>query len=196
MSEHPHKNSTNQQPTEQLVNTVFTATLAGGCFWCLEAMFSRLNGISNVRSGFSGGHSENPDYQSVCSGETGHAEVIHFDYDPDILDYVEILKIFFSIHNPTTLNQQGNDVGTQYRSAVFYHDDFQKMATEEIIKFLEAQAIWTSVVTEITPFSTFYPADAEHDDYFANNPQNPYCQNVVAPKIEKFTELFAEKLKH
>lgn len=196
MSEHPHKNSTDQQPAEKLVNTVFTATLAGGCFWCLEAMFSRLNGISNVRSGFSGGHSENPDYQSVCSGETGHAEVIHFDYDPDILDYVEILKIFFSIHNPTTLNQQGNDVGTQYRSAVFYHDDFQKMATEEIIKFLEAQAIWTSVVTEITPFSTFYPANAEHDDYFANNPQNPYCQNVVAPKIEKFTELFAEKLKH
>lgn len=177
-------------------NTVFTATLAGGCFWCLEAMFSGLKGVSNVRSGFSGGNNENPDYKSVCTGETGHAEVIHFDYDPEIIDYVELLKCFFSVHNPTTLNRQGNDVGTQYRSAVFYHDDFQRMAAEEMIKYLETQGIWQNIVTEITAFTAFYDAGDEHHRYFDNNPENTYCQFTVAPKVDKFRELFAQRLQH
>lgn len=180
--------------TTGLQNTVFTATLAGGCFWCLEAMFTSLKGVSNLRSGFSGGQDENPDYKTVCGGETGHAEVIHFDYDPAVIDYVELLKCFFSVHNPTTLNRQGNDVGTQYRSAVFYHDDFQKMATEEMIKYLESQKIWQGIVTEVVPFSAFYDAGDEHHEYFDNNPENTYCQFVVAPKVEKFRALFAEKL--
>ncbi len=177
-------------------NTVFTATFAGGCFWCLEAMFSGLKGVSNLRSGFSGGHSQNPDYHSVCNGDTGHAEVIHFAYDPAVIDYVELLKCFFSVHNPTSLNRQGNDVGTQYRSAVFYHDEFQKMAAEEIIKYLENQQIWQGIVTEILPFTAFYDAGDEHHQYFAKHPENPYCQLVIAPKMDKFRNLFAEQLKN
>lgn len=179
---------------QRVKNTVFTATLGGGCFWCLEAMFATLKGISNVRSGFSGGHTENPDYQSVCQGDTGHAEVIQLDYNPEVLDYVELLKCFFSVHNPTTLNQQGNDIGTQYRSAIFYHDDYQKMVAEEIINYLETNHIWQGIVTEITPFTEFYAASAEHHQYFANNPENAYCQLVIAPKIAKFRELYAELL--
>lgn len=191
-------NDTTTQAEDQnnnVTNTVFTATLAGGCYWCLEAMFNRLDGVSNVVSGFSGGQTLDPTYEAVCAGDTGHAEVIHFDYDPAVIDYITLMKIFFTVHNPTTLNRQGNDVGTQYRSAVFYHDDYQKMVSEEIIKYLTDQGIWKNIVTEIVPFQQFYAAKAEHHDYFANNPENNYCQLVVAPKLEKFTELFAEKLR-
>lgn len=176
-------------------NHVFKATLAGGCFWCLEAMFSNLRGISNILPGFSGGQTDSPDYQSVCQGGTGHAEVIHFDYDPDEISFIDIAKIFFTIHNPTTLNRQGADIGTQYRSAVFYHDDYQKMGTKEVISYLENNDILQGIVTEITPFETFYPASSEHFDYFTNNPENRYCQTVVSPKLEKFKTLFKEKLK-
>ncbi|MGY0400080.1 MAG: peptide-methionine (S)-S-oxide reductase MsrA [Ostreibacterium sp.] len=175
-------------------NTVFTATLAGGCFWCLEALFSRLKGISNLRSGFSGGQTNNPTYTAVCHGHTEHAEVIHFDYNPNVIDYVEILKIFFTSHNPTTLNCQGKDVGTQYRSAIFYHDDFQEMVAKEIIQFLETNKIWKNIVTEITPFTAFYPAGEEHNNYFDNHSENQYCQLVIAPKVDKFQTLFADKL--
>lgn len=177
-------------------NTVFTATLAGGCFWCLEAIFRDLKGISNVQSGFAGGQTSNPSYKEVCNGDTGHAEVIQFNYDPDAINYVEILKIFFTIHNPTTLNAQGNDVGTQYRSAVFYHDKHQKIVAEEIINYLENNNIWDGIVTEINAFEAFYPAGDEHHDYFSNNPENRYCQLVIAPKLTKFRELFQEKLNH
>lgn len=178
-----------------LQNTVFTATLAGGCFWCLEALFSELQGVGNVRSGFSGGNTANPDYQSVCEGNTGYAEVIHFDYNPEEISFVDIAKIFFTVHNPTTLNRQGNDVGTQYRSAIFYHDDFQKMVAEEIIRYLEDNAIWQGIVTEVVAFETFYPADDSHNNYFVNHPNNAYCHTVISPKVEKFKTLFKEQLK-
>lgn len=175
-------------------NSIFTATLAGGCFWCLEAIFRDLKGVSNIQSGFSGGQSDNPTYEEVCKGDTGHAEVIQFDYNPEIINYVDILKIFFTIHNPTTLNAQGNDVGTQYRSGVFYHDDYQRYVAESIIRYLEDNDIWSDVVTEITPFEKFYSAGDEHENYFNNNPENQYCQVVVSPKVKKFRELFADKL--
>lgn len=187
-------NADNHTTSSNLENTIFTATLGGGCYWCLEAMFNRLKGISNVRNGFSGGVIDDPSYEAVCAGNTGHAEVIQFDYDPDIINYIEILKIYFTAHNPTTLNRQGNDVGTQYRSVVFFHDNFQRLAAEEIIKFLEKNHIWKDIVTEIEPFEMFYAAPDYHEDYFARNPNEGYCQMVIAPKVSKFNELFAEKL--
>lgn len=171
-----------------------TATLGGGCYWCLEAIFQTLKGISNIKPGFSGGDTESPTYKAVCQGDTNHAEVIQFDYDPTVIDYVEIMKIFMTMHNPTTLNQQGNDIGTQYRSIIFYHDEHQKFVAEEIIKYLESNKIWQNIVTEIVPFELFYSAEADHYNYFKNNPQNRYCQMVIHPKVEKFRELFKEKL--
>lgn len=185
-------NHTTEQPLE---NTIFTATLGGGCYWCLEAMFSRLKGVGTVKNGFSGGVIDKPTYEAVCTGNTGHAEVIHFDYEPDTISYVEILKIFFTAHNPTTLNRQGNDIGTQYRSAVFFHDNFQRLVAEEMIKYLEKHNIWNDIVTDVMPFEAFYPAPDKHDDYFNRNPNESYCQLVIAPKLNKFNELFAEKLK-
>ena len=176
-------------------NRVHTATLAGGCYWCLEAIFSRLRGVNKVFPGFSGGQMDNPTYEAVCDGKTGYAEVIHFDYDVDIIDYAALLEIFFAVHNPTTLNCQGNDIGSQYRSAVFYHDYYQKMVVIEIIKHLTEKGIWKNIVTEITPFEKFYPATIDHHDYFKNHPENSYCQLVVAPKIKNLTALFAEKLR-
>lgn len=187
-------NADNHTTSSNLENTIFTATLGGGCYWCLEAMFNRLKGISNVRNGFSGGVIDDPSYEAVCAGNTGHAEVIQFDYDPDVINYIEILKIYFTAHNPTTLNRQGNDVGTQYRSVVFFHDNFQRLAAEEIIKFLEKNHIWKDIVTEIEPFEMFYAAPDYHEDYFVRNPNEGYCQMVIAPKVSKFNELFAEKL--
>lgn len=175
-------------------NSVFTATLAGGCFWCLEAMFRRLKGVSDVRSGFSGGDSDNPTYESVCQGNTNHAEVVHFNYDPDVIDFVTIAKVFFTVHNPTTLNRQGNDVGTQYRSAIFYHDEHQHFVAKALRQYLEDNDIWQNIVTEITPFTAFYPADSKHENFWQNNPDNSYCQLVIAPKVAKFSELFAEYL--
>lgn len=171
------------------------ATFGGGCFWCLEAMYDQLSGVHNVQSGYAGGFVENPTYKAICSGETGHAEVVQIEYDPSKIEYVELAKIFFTIHNPTTLNRQGNDVGTQYRSVVFYHNAFQKYVIEEIIKYLEAEQVWENIVTQIEPFSTFYRAESEHDDYFLRNPENQYCQAVINPKLQKFRELYREQLK-
>lgn len=171
------------------------ATFGSGCFWCTEAMFKRLKGISNVKSGYSGGHAENPTYKQVCTGETGHAEVIQLDYDPKVISYDELLEVFWKTHDPTTLNRQGNDVGTQYRSAVFYHNEEQRQLAESYKKKLDDSEIWPDpIVTEITAFEKFYPAEEYHNDYFSQNESQPYCALVVAPKVEKFKKIFAEKL--
>lgn len=173
-----------------------TATLAAGCFWCVEAVFDDLKGVEDVVSGYAGGHTENPTYQEVCDGSTGHAEVIQIKFNPDEISFKEILQIFFSVHDPTTLNRQGHDVGTQYRSAIFYHSDEQRRVAEETIKEIEADGIWNApIVTEITPFDKFYTAEGYHQEYFANNPNQPYCTAVVAPKVAKFRQKFINKLK-
>ncbi len=173
-----------------------TATLAGGCFWCLEAVFDNLKGVQDVVSGYSGGNVPNPTYKQVCTGATGHAEVIQVTFDPDQLSFEDLLHVFFTIHDPTTLNRQGADVGTQYRSAIFYHSPGQKAAAESVIRSLEAEHLWDlPVVTEITPFTVFYPAEDYHQEYFANNPYQPYCQVVIAPKVAKFRKKFLERVK-
>jgi len=172
------------------------ATLAGGCFWCLEAVFDDLEGVTDVVSGYSGGRVPHPTYKHVCTGETGYAEVVQVTFDPRVISYRDLLKVFFTIHDPTTLNRQGADVGTQYRSAIFYHDDEQKKIAEEIIKDLNAQKIWDNpIVTEVTKFDKFYVADDYHQEYFAKNPYQGYCQVVVAPKVAKFRKHFLEMLK-
>ncbi|SES97040.1 peptide-methionine (S)-S-oxide reductase MsrA [Thalassotalea agarivorans] len=172
------------------------ATLAGGCFWCIEAAFNSVKGVNSAVSGYMGGHVENPTYQAVCAGTTGHAEVVVLDYDENELSYREILEIFFSLHNPTQLNRQGNDVGTQYRSAIFFHDQAQQQAAKEIITEIEQEKIWPDpVVTEVTEATTFYSGEAYHQEYFNNNPENQYCQMVVSPKLAKFKQTFANKLK-
>ena len=173
-----------------------TATLAGGCFWCLEAVYDQMEGVLSVESGYMGGHVENPTYEAVCTGRTGHAEVVQLVIDGAVTTYREILEVFFSIHDPTTRNRQGNDVGTQYRSAIFYHDDRQKAVAEEFIAELDAEQIWPEpIVTEILPASAFYRAEDYHQEYFANHPAQPYCSFVVAPKLEKFRRKFAAKLR-
>ena len=172
------------------------ATLAGGCFWCLEAVFDEIKGVQSVESGYAGGHLENPDYKTVCTGTTGHAEVVRVTFDADIVSYQDMLKVFFGIHDPTTLNRQGADVGTQYRSAIFYHDDGQKAIAEDVIKDLESQKIWDNpIVTTLEPMGTFYIAEDYHQEYFANNPNQPYCAAVVAPKVAKFRKQYLEMLK-
>lgn len=174
-----------------------TATLAGGCFWCTEAVFKDLKGVTSVRSGYSGGHKENPTYNEVCMGTTGHAEVVQIEFDPNELSFADLLKVFFTVQDPTTLNRQGNDVGTQYRSAVFFHNEEQERAAKETIKELDELGIYDDpIVTEVTKFDTFYPAENYHDDYFANNPNQPYCMGVVAPKVAKFRKKFADRLKN
>jgi peptide-methionine (S)-S-oxide reductase len=173
-----------------------TATLAGGCFWCLEAVFLRLRGVERVESGYAGGHVENPGYRAVCTGTTGHAEVVQIDYDPQQITYRELLEVFFAIHDPTTLNRQGADVGTQYRSAIFYHDDAQKQEAERTIAELGAQEIWDNpIVTEVVPLTKFYPAEDYHREYYDRNPEQGYCQVVISPKVAKLRQKFAEKLK-
>ncbi len=173
-----------------------TATLAGGCFWCLEAVFDEIKGVQSVESGYSGGSTTNPTYRDVCSGMTGHAEVVQVKFDPEIVSYRDLLNVFFAIHDPTTLNRQGADMGTQYRSAIFYHDDMQKETAESLIKELNEQDIWNrSIVTEVTPFEKFYMAEGYHQEYFANNPYQPYCIAVVAPKVVKFRKHFLDMLK-
>src|SRR5690554_1289736 len=163
-----------------------TATLGGGCFWCTEAVNKELKGVIEVLPGFSGGHIKNPAYREVTTGRTGHAEVVQITFDPAVISYEEILEVFFLTHDPTTLNRKGNDVGTQYRSAVFYHNEKQKAAAEETIRLLEQERVYDNpVVTEVTPFEAFYVAEDYHHDYFANNPTQPYCRFVVAPKVEK-----------
>jgi peptide-methionine (S)-S-oxide reductase len=172
------------------------ATLAGGCFWCLEAVYVELRGVTKVVSGYAGGHVPNPSYQRVCSGTTGHAEVVQITYDPAIVSFRELLDVFFTIHDPTTLNRQGADIGTQYRSAIFYHDAEQKQVAEEVIKEITAAKLWGKpIVTQVAPLDVFYPAEEYHQDYFARNPVQPYCQVVVAPKVAKFRKQYFEKLR-
>jgi peptide-methionine (S)-S-oxide reductase len=172
------------------------ATLGGGCFWCLEAVYDELAGVESVESGYMGGRSQAPTYEEVCGGDSGHAEVVRVTFDPAVISYREILEVFFVIHDPTTLNRQGNDVGTQYRSAIFYHTPQQKADAEEVIARLNAAKLWNgSIVTEVTPASVFYLAEGYHQEYFARNPRQPYCQAVVAPKVAKFRKHFLEKLK-
>jgi len=173
-----------------------TATLAGGCFWCQEAVFDELKGVDSVESGYSGGTPNNPSYRDVCTGTTGHAEAVQIKFDPDVITYRDLLNVFFATHDPTTLNRQGADVGTQYRSAIFYHDDEQKGAAEELIKEVGDQKLWNKpIVTEVTKFDTFYVAEDYHQEYFANNPYQPYCMAIVAPKVAKFRKHFMERLK-
>ena len=177
-------------------NNLQTATLAGGCFWCLEAVFDDIKGVHSVESGYAGGHVEDPTYKQVCNGDTGHAEVVQVHFDPNIVSYRDLLNVFFGIHDPTTLNRQGADVGTQYRSAIFYHNDDQKMIVEELIESLNAQKLWDSpIVTQVAPLGKFYMAEDYHQEYFARNPYQPYCQAVVAPKVAKFRKHFLEMLK-
>jgi peptide-methionine (S)-S-oxide reductase len=172
------------------------ATFGGGCFWCVEAIFERVNGVHGVESGYSGGHVANPDYKQVTSGTTGHAEVVQISFDPDVVSYVELLEIFFKTHDPTTLNRQGADVGTQYRSIVLYHNDQQRALVSELIKKLDEEEIWSDpIVTTVEPFDAFYSAEAYHQEYFENNPNVGYCRLVINPKVEKFEKVFKEKLK-
>lgn len=173
-----------------------TATLAAGCFWCVEAVFDDLRGVHDVVSGYSGGHKDNPTYKEVCSETTGHAEVVQVKFDPEELNYADLLRVFFTVHDPTTLNRQGNDIGTSYRSAVFYHSEEQKRTAEEIIKEIGDARIYDDpIVTEVAPFEKFWPAEDYHQEYFANNPNQPYCAAVVAPKVAKFRQKFADRLK-
>lgn len=172
------------------------ATLAGGCFWCLEAVFDEVKGVSSVESGYAGGHVENPSYQAVCTGTTGHAEVVRVTFDTDVVSYKDLLHVFFGIHDPTTLNRQGADTGTQYRSAIFYYDEEQKKIAEDLIKDLETKKIWGNpIVTTLEMMDTFYIAENYHQEYFANNPYQPYCMAVVAPKVAKFRKKYLEMLK-
>ena len=172
------------------------ATLAGGCFWCLEAVFDDLQGVSSVESGYMGGSRPNPTYKDVCTGTSGHAEVVQVTFDPTVISYRDLLEIFFAIHDPTTLNRQGNDVGTQYRSAIFYHSDAQKTTAEGLIRELtEERTFGDPIVTEVVPASAFYIAENYHQEYFQNSPRQPYCQFVVAPKLQKFRAKFADRRK-
>jgi peptide-methionine (S)-S-oxide reductase len=173
------------------------ATLAGGCFWCLEAVYNQLKGVEQVVSGYTGGDTTNPTYEQVCTGTTGHAEAVQITYDPQEITYRDLLEVLFTIHDPTTLNRQGNDVGTQYRSAIFTHDPEQAQVAEEVIKELEDARIWNSpIVTEVAPLGEFYPAEDYHHDYYERNTQQPYCQVVISPKLAVFRKKFLEKLNH
>jgi len=171
-------------------------TLAGGCFWCLEAVYGGMEGVLSVESGYMGGTQPNPTYKDVCTGRTGHAEVVQVTFDPDVTTFREILEVFFAIHDPTTLNRQGNDTGTQYRSAIFYHSDAQRATAEEVMRELTASKTFHDpILTEVAPASKFYIAEDYHQEYFENNPQQPYCSYVVAPKVQKFRHKFKAKLK-
>ena len=172
------------------------ATLAGGCFWCLEAVYDEFNGVEMVVSGYAGGQVENPSYEAVCNGTTGHAEVVQVTYDPNVVSYKELLEVFFTIHDPTTLNQQGADVGTQYRSAIYYHDDEQKRVAEEVIREATENRLWQDrIVTEVTSLDIFYEAESYHQKYFEKNPYQPYCTVVIAPKVSKFRKKYIDRLK-
>ncbi len=172
------------------------ATLAGGCFWCLEAVFARLRGVHSVTPGYMGGNVPSPTYEQVCTDTTGHAEVVRIEYDPAVISYRELLEVFFAIHDPTTLNRQGDDVGSQYRSAIFYHNEAQRREAHEIVREMtESKAFRWPILTEIAPAGEFYRAEDYHHDYFRRNRAEPYCELVVAPKYEKFLKKFAAKLK-
>ena len=192
------KTMTMTQSTPDSVSTpkLEIATLAGGCFWCLEAVYDELQGVHSVESGYTGGHLANPTYEQVCSGTTGHAEATRIAFDPAVVSFQKLLQVFFTIHDPTTLNRQGNDIGTQYRSAIFYHDDEQKRIAQETIRELTEEKLWPDpIVTQVVPAAEFYVAEAYHQEYFANNPYAPYCQVVVAPKVAKFRKQYLADLK-
>jgi peptide-methionine (S)-S-oxide reductase len=172
------------------------ATLAGGCFWCLEAVYDQMNGVRSVESGYIGGHKAAPSYDAVCTGRTGHAEAVRITFDPKVVTYRDVVEIFFAIHDPTTLNRQGNDVGSQYRSAIFYHSPAQKAIAEDVIATLAREHVFERpIVTEVSPAAEFYMAEDYHQEYFARNPTQPYCTYVVNPKVAKFRRTFAHKLK-
>ncbi len=171
------------------------ATLGGGCFWCLEAIYRQLRGVSEVVSGYAGGHVPHPDYESVCTGRTGHAEVVQIHFDPAVISYDDILRIFFTVHNPTTLNRQGADVGSQYRSVIFYHNSEQKAIAERIMAELATNGVWSDpIVTELSPYEVFYAAEAYHQRYFQRNLHQGYCQVVIAPKVARFRQQFMDRL--
>ena len=173
-----------------------TITFGGGCFWCTEAIFEQVNGVEKVESGYSGGHVPNPSYEQVCSGATGHAEVSQITFDPKLISLKDVLEVFFTVHDPTTLNRQGNDVGTQYRSVIFYRNDAQKTGAEQAIKEIEAAKIWDGrIVTELAPFKMFYKAEDYHQEYFRLHGEQPYCRAVIAPKVAKFRAHFRDRLK-
>jgi peptide-methionine (S)-S-oxide reductase len=182
--------------SSQNQNKLEIATCGSGCFWCTEAIFERVKGVQKVISGYSGGNTENPTYKEVCTGTTGHAECTQIYFDPDVVTYDELLEIFWKTHDPTTLNRQGNDVGTQYRSVIFYHNEVQKQKAEYYKKKLEEEKIWDKpIVTEITEFKKFFPAEDYHQNYYDNNPYQGYCAFVITPKLEKFEKIFKDKLK-
>ncbi len=182
-------NNQSTQPSE-------VATLAGGCFWCLEAVYDQLKGVQHVESGYANGSAPNPTYRQVCTGTTGYAEVVQITYDPQVVSFHDLLNVFFTIHDPTTLNRQGGDVGTQYRSGVYYHTPDQKAVAEQVINELTAAHLWNApIMTEITPLDKFYVAEDYHQEYFAQNGGQPYCRAVVAPKVSKFRQHFMDKLK-
>ncbi|MCL5034128.1 MAG: peptide-methionine (S)-S-oxide reductase MsrA [Bacteroidetes bacterium] len=173
------------------------ATLGSGCFWCTEAVFDDLQGVTSIQSGYSGGTVSNPTYEQVCTGTTGHAEVVQVTFDSNIISFEDILRIFFTVHDPTTLNRQGNDIGTQYRSVIFYHDEEQRQTAEKVIGEIGAEKIWDDpIVTELAPFAAFYKAEDYHQEYFANNPNQGYCRVVIAPKVAKFRKRYADRLKN
>ena len=172
------------------------ATLGGGCFWCLEAVYDEMEGVSSVESGYMGGHVDNPDYHAVCTGKTGHVEVVQVTFDPKVTSYRDILEVFFAIHDPTSMDRQGNDAGTQYRSVIFTHSEQQRQTAQHLIAELDGDALsGRKIVTQVRPASTFYKAEEYHQEYFKKNPGQGYCSFVVAPKVKKFREKFAEKLK-
>ena len=172
------------------------ATLAGGCFWCMEAIYKNVRGVQRVLSGYTGGHKVNPTYAEVCGDKTGHAEAVDITFFTDVISYREILEIFFSVHDPTTFNKQGNDMGTQYRSAIYYHDELQRLVAEEVIKEMNRAKIWDApIVTEVKPYTKFYSAEEFHRDYFEQNPEKAYCQVIIAPKVAEFRKKWESKLK-
>ena len=172
------------------------ATLGGGCFWCLDAIFTEVAGVEKVESGYSGGTVPNPTYEQVCTGRTGHAEVVQITFDPAILPYRDLLRVFFTVHDPTTMNRQGPDVGNNYRSVIFYHNPEQKAQASEIIREIKAAGVWKGpIVTQLEPFKAFYEAEQHHQEYFKNNPNQPYCRIVIAPKVQKFRQHYTQKLK-
>jgi peptide-methionine (S)-S-oxide reductase len=171
-----------------------TATFGGGCFWCLEAVFPELRGVTRVESGYAGGHVENPAYQDVCAGKTGHAEVVQVDYDPSQIGFRDLLDVFFTVHDPTTRNRQGADIGTQYRSAIYYHSPEQKSIAEQAMAELEADGVWKGIVTELAPLERFWPAEAYHRDYYRRHPDQAYCRAIIAPKVAKLRRHHFDKL--
>ena len=190
------QSTSNKQIMKGNMKNLEKATFGMGCFWCSEAVFERVKGVESVVSGYAGGKTSNPTYEEVCSGSTGFAESIQITYDPTVISYDELLEIFWKTHDPTTLNRQGNDIGTQYRSVIFYHNDEQKKLAEEYKEKLDKSGAWDKpIVTEIVPFTNFYKAEDYHQDYYANNPNQGYCAYVIAPKVEKFEKVFKDKLK-